>query len=160
MESSGLAGLSSRQAEGGTLGFEAPELVDWDSTRTKASDAFAFGMVCFEMFTGEFPFGGRKGAAVKIHDGKRPERPTSEKQEYVQRGLTDEIWGLMERCWSQSPGDRPTAAQILQELPPSEINLLYDGWERTRTQRPGFETSAGQLDATIANALSHLRPLL
>ncbi|KAG6877742.1 hypothetical protein C0993_004456 [Termitomyces sp. T159_Od127] len=160
MESSGLAGLSSRQADGGTPGFEAPELFDSESTRTTASDAFAFGMVCFEMFTGEFPLGGRKKAAVKIHAGERPKRPSSENQEYVQRGLTDGIWGLMERCWSPSPENRPTAAQILQELPPTETHLPYDSWEWTRTQRPGFETSAGQVDATIANALSHLRPLL
>ncbi|KAG6896477.1 hypothetical protein C0992_008013 [Termitomyces sp. T32_za158] len=159
-ESSGFVGLSSRQAEGGTLGFEAPEIVDSESERTTMSDTFAFGLVCFEIFTGELPLGGGKRAAFKILAGKRPVRPNSQNQVFVQRGLTDKIWGLMERCWSQSPEDRPTAIQILKELPPTEADMPSDNWEWTRTQRPGFKTSVDQMDPTIANALEHLHPLL
>lgn len=51
---SGLRGqpFSSNHAEGGTAGFEAPELIDPDnefSRRTKESDVYAFGMVCYEV---------------------------------------------------------------------------------------------------------------
>ncbi|KAG5351156.1 hypothetical protein C0989_007701 [Termitomyces sp. Mn162] len=156
-ESSGLGGLalSSRQADGGTMGFEAPELVESESKRTSASDVFAFGMVCFEIFTGELPLGDRRrAAAYKIHSGERPKRPTEEV--HIQRGLSDTMWALMERCWSHSPEYRPTVDEILRELPPAGTSLPPESWEWTRDLRPGFDTS----DATIASALSHLNSLL
>ncbi|KNZ73290.1 Serine/threonine-protein kinase HT1 [Termitomyces sp. J132] len=156
-ESSGLGGLalSSRQADGGTMGFEAPELVESESKRTSASDVFAFGMVCFEIFTGELPLGDRRrAAAYKIHSGERPKRPAEEV--HIQRGLSDRMWALMERCWSHSPEYRPTVDEILRELPPVGTSLPPESWEWTRDQRPGFNTS----DATIASALSHLNSLL
>ncbi|KAG5735783.1 Serine/threonine-protein kinase HT1 [Termitomyces sp. T112] len=160
-ESSGLGGLalSSRQADGGTMGFEAPELVESESKRTSASDVFAFGMVCFEIFTGELPLGDRRrAAAYKIHSGERPKRPTEEV--HIQRGLSDTMWALMERCWSHSPEYRPTVDEILRELPPVGTSLLPESWKWTRTQRPGFMMSDGQVDAIIAKALAHLQPLL
>ncbi|KAG6873348.1 hypothetical protein C0995_000208 [Termitomyces sp. Mi166 len=162
-ELGGLGGdtLSSRHADGGTRGFEAPELAESDDLRkTNASDVFAFGMVCFEIFTGELPFGRHRAAAIdyKILSGERPKRPNS--QLHVQRGLTDTIWALMEKCWSHSPEIRPTAAQILQELPFVETNSQTANWEWTRSRRLSFETSGGQVDATITSALSHLQPLL
>ncbi|KAG6873353.1 hypothetical protein C0995_000213 [Termitomyces sp. Mi166 len=77
----GLKGqsLSSDHAEGGTAGFEAPELVDPDnefSRRTEASDVYAFGM----MFTGERPFGKVKPAVLinRIIRGQYPKQPMGE----------------------------------------------------------------------------------
>ncbi|KNZ73287.1 Serine/threonine-protein kinase HT1 [Termitomyces sp. J132] len=160
-ELSGLGGLafSSRQADGGTMSFEAPELVESESARTSASDIFAFGMACFEIFTGELPLSDkRRVVTYKIHLGQRPKRPTGEV--HVQRGLSSTMWALMERCWSSSPKHRPTAAEILRELPPVETSLQSESREWTRTQRPGFTMSDGQVDATIAKALAHLQPLL
>ncbi|KAG6896478.1 hypothetical protein C0992_008014 [Termitomyces sp. T32_za158] len=158
-ESGGLGGpdLSSFHASGGTQGFEAPELARSDEfRRTSASDVFAFGMVCFEMFTGEFPFGNNRAAALSIIQGARPKRPTS--HVHVQRGLTDTMWALMEWCWSHSPENRPSAAEILQALPPPQTSWQRESWGKyARTPTPGFRMdSDGQLDETIASALVHL----
>ncbi|KAG5349736.1 hypothetical protein C0989_002094 [Termitomyces sp. Mn162] len=172
-ESSGLGGvvLSSHGVGGGTMGFMAPELLKYElkrtnasdvyeSKRTSASDVFAFGMVCFEIFIeiGEPGFSNTLISTALIYSGIRPQRPTGEV--HVQRGLSNTMWALMERCWSSSPEHRPTAAEIMRELPPVETSLQPESREWTRTQRPGFTMSDGQVDATIAKALAHLQPLL
>ncbi|KAG6877741.1 hypothetical protein C0993_004455 [Termitomyces sp. T159_Od127] len=180
-ESGGLGGpnLSSDQISGGTPGFEAPELAQSDVLkRTSASDVFAFAMVCYEVglisslpiaggdrsavqiFTGEIPYGTKVFAVVSIMKGRRPQRSINPL--HVQRGLTDEMWALMEKCWSHSPEMRPTAAGILKALPSPEKNSQPESWgEYAPIQTPGFGTeSDGQLDATIASALSHLQPIL
>ncbi|KAG5351155.1 hypothetical protein C0989_007700 [Termitomyces sp. Mn162] len=153
-EAGGLGGydLSSRQADGGTPGFQAPEFAESDElNRTSASDVFAFSMVCLEIFTGELPFNSSQKLQAHILKEKRPTRPTE--KVHVQRGLTDMMWALIERCWSHSPGNRPTAAEILQELPPVEINSQCQSWDSQRM-------TGGQMDATIKKALAHLQPLL
>ncbi|KAG6918046.1 hypothetical protein DXG01_016702 [Tephrocybe rancida] len=116
-------------------------------------------MLCYEILVGERPFDKMKPLAVlqKIMKGHIPPRPLHEVA--LERGLTDTVWQLMEECWSYNPDRRPTAAQILQRLPhvgpgtPSEV----PGW--TPIQRPGFDTSNGQSEPTIAKALRHLDDL-
>ncbi|KAG6907970.1 hypothetical protein DXG01_006695 [Tephrocybe rancida] len=161
-DASGLKGyaLSSQHADGGTPGFDAPELVDPDkddaSRKTEASDVYAFGMVCYEILAGERPFGKVKAIAViqKIMKGQHPQRPI--RKGPLERGLTEEMWKMMKRCWAQNPDERPTAAEIVQLLP--SINRPSNGW--THTQRPGFDTSSGQVDTTITTARMHLQSLL
>ncbi|KNZ73294.1 Light-sensor Protein kinase [Termitomyces sp. J132] len=162
-DASGLKGhlLSSNHAEGGTAGFEAPELVDPDiefSRRTKASDIYAFGMVCYEMFTGERPFSKVKPVALitRIMRGQHPEKPRGEL--YEERGLTDDIWLLMKRCWNRVPDDRPTIAQIKQSLPRLESEWRNEEW--TRSSRPGFDSTSGKVDVTLTSALPHLKSLV
>ncbi|KAG5717581.1 Light-sensor Protein kinase [Termitomyces sp. T112] len=162
-DASGLKGhlLSSNHAEGGTAGFEAPELVDPDnefSRRTKASDIYAFGMVCYEMFTGERPFSKVKPVALitRIMRGQHPEKPRGEM--YEERGLTDDVWSLMKRCWNRLPDDRPTIAQIKQCLPRLELEWRNEEW--TRSSRPGFDSTSGQVDVTLTSALPHLKSLV
>ncbi|KAG6856162.1 hypothetical protein H0H87_006969 [Tephrocybe sp. NHM501043] len=142
--------LSSLHAEGGTPGFEAPELADpanESGQRTPASDVFAFGMI----FTGQRPFGDVHLVTVilNIIQGRHPSRPSEAL--YVDRGLTDAMWGLMKSCWSFRAAERPSAAQIMQQLPPT----VYEANTWARFQRPAFETS----DITIAQALPHLQTI-
>ncbi|KAG6877903.1 hypothetical protein C0992_009096 [Termitomyces sp. T32_za158] len=158
----GLRGqpFSSNHAEGGTAGFEAPELLDPDdesSRRTKASDVYAFGMVCYEMFTGERPFGRVNPVALikKIMRGQHPAKPSGNK--YQERGLTDNMWSLMESCWSPLPENRPTVAQILKFLPHFEPERQRPE-EWTESRKSGFDSTDGQ--TTLTNALPHLRSLL
>ncbi|KAG6849479.1 hypothetical protein H0H93_008060 [Arthromyces matolae] len=162
-DASGLRGqaLSSNHAEGGTTGFEAPELVDPDneySRRTTASDVYAFGMVCYEMFTGKRPFSNVKPVAVitRIMQGKHPVRPIG--AGYSERGLTEDMWQLMKRCWSQHPLQRPSATKIKECLPPAQLGTPTEEWSRAR--RPDFETSNGLVNNTLTTALAHLQTLV
>ncbi|KAG6909114.1 hypothetical protein DXG01_001988 [Tephrocybe rancida] len=148
----GGSALSSDHSQGDT---PAPELLDLENIITRPtapSDVWGFGMVCFEVFTGNPPFGDTKDGsiAVKISRGDVPLRP--KEKLYLNRGMTDKVWDLMKDCWSFKPASRPTAIQVIQRLP--SIQLRPMGW--TLVQRPTFETSSGQADLTITNALRHL----
>ncbi|KAG6855231.1 hypothetical protein H0H87_006382 [Tephrocybe sp. NHM501043] len=162
-DAGGLKGhaLSSNHADAGTQGFEAPELVDPEAEftrKTEASDVYAFGMVCYELLAGERPFGNVRPLAVvsKIMGGQYPPKPVG--RVYLERGLTDDMWSLMQSSWSKDPTKRPTATQIVQRLPQVQMDRPNESWSPNR--RPGFETSGGQPDRTITNALAHLQSLV
>lgn len=47
-----------------------------------------------------------------IRPGSRDEDPPTDPRDMID----DEMWKLMDQCWSQDPSARPTARQIIQEL--------------------------------------------
>ncbi|KAH0579045.1 hypothetical protein H2248_003205 [Termitomyces sp. 'cryptogamus'] len=142
--------LSSSHQAGGTLVFEAPERVSNGYTERKdeASDVFAFGMLCYEMFILPQSKKIENIHGQLVYSSKLPERPVIN----ATRGLTDDMWALIERCLSAESKCRPIAKEIKQGLPSSS------GRDRTlnRRIRPGFEQVN---DATIKKAYKHLRAL-
>ena len=68
------------------------------------------------MFSGEFPFDDvtEHRLIPILEQGKRPTRPSHARS--GTRGLNDDMWHLMERCWDQDPTKRPAASQIVQDL--------------------------------------------
>jgi len=108
----------------GTLRWQAPELwLDTEETsetqqqNAKATDIYAFGSVCYEMFSGNWPFYDVRNdfqVMMAVQAGKRPLRPSYALSRI--RGLNDEIWHLIETCWNQEPSQRPTSDQILEQL--------------------------------------------
>ena len=68
--------------------------------------------------TGEPPFKKVKRTPevlIRMQQGERPSRP--EGQEIIDRGLDDNLWDLLTRCWDAFPENRPTIHQVLAELP-------------------------------------------
>ncbi|KAG6848005.1 hypothetical protein H0H93_004234, partial [Arthromyces matolae] len=155
------AALSSNHAAGGTPGFEAPELMDPQNEycrKTMASDVYAFGMVCYEMYTDKNPFDRMKPLHVvqRAMSGQHPGRPMG--PIYADCGLTEDMWRLMERCWSQNPEQRPSASQIIQALPPVPLPVSTEEWSPGR--RPGFDTLNGRVNTTVTTALTCLKTLV
>ncbi|GIL79555.1 hypothetical protein Vretimale_12236 [Volvox reticuliferus] len=103
---------------GGTVTHIAPEIVTHKRV-TKAADAYAFGVVMWEMLTGNrlysdlFTSGREKRVRDKLilakvaHEGLRPVFPEGTPHEYAI---------LARRCWTADPGARPTFTEILAEL--------------------------------------------
>ena len=81
---------------------------------TKESDCYALGMVILEVLTGQVPFPGYSGLGVieKVINGERPMRPEGPEAVW----FTDDLWGILEQCWSPQPKVRPTAEAILEHL--------------------------------------------
>jgi len=104
--------------QGGTHRWMSPELFDpenfglKDGRPTKHSDRYALGMLIYEVLSGHVPFHRHHGYAVivRISKGERPERPVD------RRWFTNEVWGILERCWKPTPSDRPRVKDVLQCL--------------------------------------------
>ncbi|KAG6861957.1 hypothetical protein C0995_009141 [Termitomyces sp. Mi166 len=134
--------LSSDHADDGTVGFQAPELVDPEQEiirKTEASDVFAFAMVCYEIFSGQQPFEGIAMYMVilKIVHGERPARPSE--TVCLECGLTNPIWAMIEECWSPLPGQRPNFVQISHQLDRTRtMPQSQKHWQASRA--PGFKT--------------------
>lgn len=107
----------------GSAAYMAPELwpsievnVNVDDQFSKKSDVYAFGMLCYEIFTNEAPFACYDAhmdfqITLLICQGKRPKRTTQ-----VQRHISANMWMIMEACWVTMPESRPSAQQINQRM--------------------------------------------
>jgi hypothetical protein len=81
------------------------------------SDVFSFGMVCFEILTGDTPFADLTPNDVKniLLKGDRPPLPT---------GCPSCLARLIKMCWRAKPEERPSSAEICRELRVMKGSLL------------------------------------
>ena len=111
---------SSSTTNVGMIRWMSPELIDPDqfgvgtSRPTIASDCYALGMVILEALTGEIPYKRFKDIVVMrmVIGGKRPERPEWPEGAW----FTEDIWDILEKCWSPQPKDRPSVGAVLELL--------------------------------------------
>ena len=100
----------------------SPELIDPErfgskgSRPTKKSDCYALGMVIYEVLSGQAPFAPYNGFTVmrKVTEGERPGRPEGVEGVW----FTDDLWGMLKRCWMPQPGSRPSIDAVLECLGP------------------------------------------
>lgn len=93
----------------------AYELLHTGGTISTSSDVWSFAMVALEVLSGEQPFSHIQGDAVVQHEvylGKFPQRPG---HDVTARGLSDDLWALMKRCWKK-PQARPSMTEIREKL--------------------------------------------
>ena len=111
----------------------SPELLDPGAehhSHTIYSDRYAFGMVIYEVLSQRKPFYQHPEFVVYgvISQGDRPGRPNGMEGVW----FTNEVWGVLERCWMSQPEDRPSIGDVLRCLektseswiPPSPTQLL------------------------------------
>jgi len=107
---------SSSSANAGTIRWMSPELLDPERfgfekcRRTKESDCYALGMVILEVLSGQVPFS-RVGPLIvmrKVIDGDRPGRPRGAEGPW----FTDDLWEMLELCWSPLPRSRPAVEVV------------------------------------------------
>ena len=60
-----------------------------------------------QVLTGDVPFGDKSDweAISAVLVGNRPSRPEH---------CTDDLWGLIQRCWDEDPGSRPMILEVSQ----------------------------------------------
>ena len=100
--------IKSKSGFKGTPIYAAPELFN-NKEQTEASDVYAFALIAYEILTAKKPYDGLDMIHLfaKVLSGNRP---------LFDAPIEEPYKNLIERCWSQNPDDRPTFAQIVEEL--------------------------------------------
>ncbi|KAJ6579463.1 kinase-like domain-containing protein [Mycena vulgaris] len=108
---------SRSSTEGGSIRWMAPELLDLNihSSQTRASDVYAFGCVCVELYTLEPPFSNIPMASdytiiCQILDGNRPTRPIEHP------AMSDRLWQCVDTYWDHEPESRPSADDVVLDM--------------------------------------------
>ncbi|XP_057871491.2 uncharacterized protein LOC131077922 isoform X1 [Cryptomeria japonica] len=106
----------------GTLPWMAPELLNGSSNMVSEKvDVFSFGIVMWELLTGEEPYANMHYGAIIggiVNNTLRPPIP----------GSCDPAWrSLMERCWSADPSARPNFTEITSGLRSMATSLRSKG---------------------------------
>ncbi|KAF8067949.1 kinase-like domain-containing protein [Lyophyllum atratum] len=156
-------------SRGGTARWQAPELHEGDgesvSHNTPASDIYAWGCVCYEIFTGRIPFykWNRDGAVIsQIKLGTRPSQPSRSELAWTEWGLTDRIWDLIIECWKHHPDERPDISTIIERLvqdrqvdprPPGQWTGSTTRFRRRSYQQPDQEAVKSLLSRVLPSNL-------
>ncbi|KAK7027402.1 hypothetical protein VNI00_015238 [Paramarasmius palmivorus] len=101
--------------------WSAPEVIIDGAPPSLAVDIYAFAMTVLEIYTHKQPFSNIKAPGkvlVELSNGTCPPRPLE--AQVLQRGLDDNTWGLMIKCWNSDASSRPNIDAILSTLGASE----------------------------------------
>jgi len=105
---------SSKHARGGTVRYQAPELLRGGHNNPE-SDVYAFACVAYELLMEKPPFAElRLDSAViaEVLAGSRPSATAACANNSNLKGL----WDLIQDCWQENLEMRPAAAQIVGRL--------------------------------------------
>ncbi|KAJ7233323.1 kinase-like domain-containing protein [Mycena rebaudengoi] len=106
----------------GTLRWMAPELLSPDRfglqfRRTPASDVYAFGWVCLELYTGRPPFSyiAETVAMFKIIAGELPDRPHT---------MSETLWEYVTNYLGLFPQTRPDIDVVVENMAGIRVQLI------------------------------------
>uniref|UniRef100_A0A0K0E7L1 non-specific serine/threonine protein kinase n=1 Tax=Strongyloides stercoralis TaxID=6248 RepID=A0A0K0E7L1_STRER len=107
---------------GGTEGFMAPEIIQWNGEQeyTEKVDCYSFGMFIYELISLRLPFEGQEQFRERILEGARPQLFESDLLN------PNNFLDLMITCWSKNPSDRPSLSEIVSITTAPEFRLLLD----------------------------------
>jgi len=94
----------------GTVTHLAPELFQVGSKLTTAVDSFSFGIMMWELYTGQRAYGGLGRDAIIDRVYKKKARPI------FPLGVPPAYAALAKQCWDDDPPQRPTFPTVLLRL--------------------------------------------
>jgi serine/threonine-protein kinase len=97
----------------GTPAYMSPEQATADPNTDHRADLYAFGVLAYEILTGQTPYGRRSPAELLAAHVTEAPRPITDLRPTLPQALA----ALVMRCLSKRPADRPqSAGEILQTL--------------------------------------------
>ena len=107
----GDAALTSHGVALGTFAYMSPEQASADPAADHRADIYSLGVVGFEMLAGDPPFGRRTAeATIAAHMVEEPPLLTTRRS-----AVPPQLAGLIGKCLSKRPADRPQTAKALIE---------------------------------------------
>ncbi|XP_030628217.1 mitogen-activated protein kinase kinase kinase 9 [Chanos chanos] len=124
---------TTKMSAAGTYAWMAPEVIR-SSTFSKGSDVWSYGVLLWELLTGEVPFRGIDGLAVAY--GVAMNKLALP----IPSTCPEPFARLIEDCWNLDPHSRPTFTNILDqltaieesgffEMPVESFHSLQDDWK-------------------------------
>ncbi|MEO7996199.1 MAG: serine/threonine-protein kinase [Gemmatimonadaceae bacterium] len=123
----------------GTPAYMSPEQASADPIVDRRADVYAFGVLAYELLTGQTPFSGRTPQGMLAAHVTEPPEPIQKRRPSLPSGLS----ALVMRCLEKRPADRPQSA-----------NEVVSALDDLSTPSGGMlPTSAGyvQVNATAAS---------
>ncbi|XP_058117236.1 mitogen-activated protein kinase kinase kinase 11-like [Anopheles coustani] len=125
---------TTRMSAAGTFAWMPPEVIK-SGTYSKASDVWSYGVLLWELLTGEVPYKGFDSLSVAYGVAVNSLRLPIPK-------TCPESWGkLMKSCWEIDPHRRPSFREIEKDLdiiarsgfaqtPHESFHTMQDGWKK------------------------------
>ena len=109
--------FSKTMSSGDAVRRSAIELLEGSGVLpTMNSDTYSFAMLILECITERAPYHDitRDATVVHVRLVKRhlPPRPGTQNLKDLRNNLSDDLWDLMVRCWSEGPSSRPTMEHV------------------------------------------------
>ena len=104
--------LTTRGMTVGTPAYMAPEQATADPAADHRVDIYAFGVMAYELFTGQRPFVGKSAQELLVAHITKVPPPIADRRP----DLPPPLASLVMRCLAKAPDDRPNAPEIVDLL--------------------------------------------